>query len=266
MSVAHRNNVRVQGAGPAMIFAHGFGCNQAMWRLLTPRFAERFRVITFDLVGSGQSDLRAYDATKYASLNGYASDLVEIIDEFAGGPALFVGHSVSAMIGVLADLQRPGRFAGHLMVAPSPCYVNDGEYVGGFARADIDGLLNMLESNYLGWSSSMAPSIMGSPSQPELAHELETSFCRNDPEIAKQFARVTFLSDCRKELALLSTPSLIIQSAEDFIAPVCVGEYIHDLLPNSMLRVVDNVGHCPHLSAPGASADAMDDFLASLGY
>ena len=181
MYVAHRNAVRVQGAGPAMIFAHGFGCNQAMWRLLTPRFAERFRVITFDLVGSGQSDLRAYDATKYASLNGYASDLVEIIDEFALGPALIVGHSVSAMIGVLADLQGPGRFAGHLMVAPSPCYVNDGDYVGGFSRADIDGLLNMLESNYLGWCSSMAPSIMGSPSQPELAHELETSFCRNDP-------------------------------------------------------------------------------------
>ena len=266
MSVATRNNVRVSGSGPTMMFAHGFGCDQNMWRLLAPRYASRFRTITFDQVGSGQSDLGAYDPKKYGTLDGYASDILEIVDEFADGPVLFVGHSVGAMVGALASIKSPERFAGHLMVGPSPCYINDGDYVGGFSREDIDGLLQMLESNYLGWSSTMAPAIMGAPDQPELGVELTNSFCRTDPEIAKQFARVTFLSDNRKDLHRLTTPTLIIQSEEDIIAPLAVGEYLHDTLPNSMLRVVENVGHCPHLSAPSASAEAMDEFLASLGH
>ena len=248
-----------------MVFAHGFGCDQNMWRLLAPRYASRFRTITFDQVGSGQSDLNAYESKKYSSLDGYASDVLEIVEEFADGPVLFVGHSVGAMVGALASIRSPELFAGHLMVGPSPCYIIDGDYVGGFTREDIDGLLQMLEANYLGWSSTMAPAIMGAPDQPELGVELTNSFCRTDPEIAKQFARVTFLSDSRKDLRSLRTPTLIIQSEEDIIAPLAVGEYLRDTLPNSMLRVVENVGHCPHLSAPSASANAMDEFLASLG-
>lgn len=247
-----------------MVFAHGFGCDQKMWRLMVPHFAARYRTLSFDHVGSGLSDLRAYDKHKYASLQGYANDALEIIDAFAPGPVIFVGHSVSAMIGMLANLKAPERFAAQVMVGPSPCYVNDGDYVGGFTREDIDSLLDMLEANYLGWSSNMAPAIMGAPEQPELAIELTNSFCRTDPEIAKQFARVTFLSDHRADLPRLQTPTLVIQSTDDLIAPLAVGEYLHRTLPRCALAVVDNVGHCPHLSAPGASADAVDQFLASL--
>jgi sigma-B regulation protein RsbQ len=249
-----------------MVFAHGFGCDQNMWRFLAPQYGTRFRTVTFDLVGSGQSDLRAYDPGKYASLDGYATDVLEIIAEFASGPVIFVGHSVSAMIGLIADIAAPEKFAAHIMVGPSPSYINDGDYVGGFEREDIDGLLDMLESNYLGWASNMAPAIMGAPQQPELAVELTNSFCRTDPTIAKQFARVTFLSDNRADLPRLRTPVLVIQSSEDIIAPVAVGEYLHQTLPNSMLKIVDNVGHCPHLSAPCASSAAIDEFLARHGF
>lgn len=181
-----------------MIFAHGFGCDQNMWRFMAPRFAGKYRVVTFDLVGAGGSDLGAYNRSKYASLEGFADDLLEIAGDVAKGPVLFVGHSVSAMVGMLADLKAPGTFATHLMIGPSPCYINDGDYIGGFERDDIDSLLDTLESNYLGWASSMAPAIMGVPERPELGEELTTRFCRTDPEIAKQFARTTFLSDNRK--------------------------------------------------------------------
>jgi sigma-B regulation protein RsbQ len=265
MSVIARNNVHVSGDGPmTMVFAHGFGCDQNMWRLLRPSFEARFRVVMFDLVGSGMSDLAAYDRVKYDTLQGYAGDVLEILDEAGAGPAVFVGHSVSAMIGMLADLKAPGRFAAHLMIGPSPCYINDRDYVGGFARADIDSLLETLESNYLGWSSSMAPAIMGAPDQPELGVELTNSFCRTDPEIAKHFARVTFLSDNRGDLAQLRTPTLIVQCSDDLIAPRSVGEYMHRVMPRSTLRVISNVGHCPHLSEPSACADAMHEFLAAL--
>lgn len=264
MTVQARNNVHVSGGGgPAtMFFAHGFGCDQNMWRLLAPAYAKNYRVVLFDLVGSGGSDLTAYDPEKYASLQGYADDVLEIVSEFSEGPALFVGHSVSAMIGMLANLKEPSRFAAQLMIGPSPCYIDDGDYVGGFSRKDIDGLLETLESNYLGWSSNMAPAIMGAPEQPELSIELTNSFCRTDPEIAKQFARATFLSDNRRDLANLHTPTLIVQSNVDMIAPVVVGAYLHRALPNSTLAIIDNVGHCPHLSAPSACSRAMDAFLA----
>jgi sigma-B regulation protein RsbQ len=265
-NVLQRNHVKVGGSGAvSIVFAHGFGCDQNMWRLLAPQYASRFRTVTFDQVGSGRSDLSAYDRRKYDSLEGYACDVNEIIDEAADGPVVFVGHSVSAMIGMLADLRRPGRIAGHVMVGPSPCYINDGDYVGGFRREDIDSLLETLEANYLGWAGSIAPAIMGAPEQPELAEELTQSFCRTDPEIAKQFARVTFTSDNRSDVPNLKTPVLLVQSSDDFIAPLVVGEYLRDRLPNAMLRVVDNIGHCPHLSAPCASASAMDEFLASIG-
>ena len=265
MSVVSRNNVRVSGDGPAtLVFAHGFGCDQNMWRLLRPAFEARFRVVVFDLVGSGLSDLAAYDRSKYGSLQGHADDVVEIVEQSAAGPVIFVGHSVSAMIGMLADLKAPGRFAAHMMIGPSPCYINDDDYVGGFTRGDIDGLLDTLESNYLGWSSAMAPAIMGAPDQPELGVELTNSFCRTDPEIAKHFARVTFLSDNRADLPSLKTPTLIVQCSDDLIAPTSVGEYLHRTLPVSTLRVIANVGHCPHLSEPCACVDAMNDFLRTL--
>lgn len=265
MSVSRRNNVHVSGEGPAtVIFAHGFGCDQNMWRLLAPQYASRFRTVTFDHVGSGRSDMAAYDRSKYDSLRGYAADLVEVVQDCGAGPVVVVGHSVSAMVGMLAGLSAPGAIAAHIMIGPSPCYINDGDYIGGFSREDIDGLLDMLESNYLGWAGTMAPAIMGAPDRPELGLELAESFCRTDPEIAKQFARVTFLSDNRADLVRLQEPTLIIQSNEDFIAPLAVGRYMHRVMPRATLAVVDNVGHCPHLSAPSASAAAIDSFLATL--
>lgn len=266
MSVQQRNNVHVSGSGPTtMLFAHGFGCDQNMWRLVVPAYTGRYRCVLFDLVGSGRSDLAAYDPAKYNSLQGYADDVLEIVDEFGQGPIIFVGHSVSAMVGLLANLMQPQRFAAQIMVGPSPCYINDGEYVGGFERKDIDALLETLESNYLGWSSTMAPAIMGAPDRPELGEELTNSFCRTDPDIAKQFARVTFLSDNRADLRKLKTPTLIVQSSDDFIAPVSVGEFMRRTLPNGTLAIVDNVGHCPHLSSPGPSTEAIDAFLAKEG-
>ena len=267
MNVLKRNNVQVAGDGPAtLVFAHGFGCDQNMWRLLAPHYAARYRTVLFDLVGSGMSDLAAYDRRKYDTLHGYAGDVLELIDASAAGPVVFVGHSVSAMIGLLAGIAAPERIAAHVMVGPSPCYINDGDYLGGFTRADIDGLLDTMESNYLGWSSSMAPAIMGVPDRPELGIELTNSFCRTDPEIAAHFARVTFLSDHRADVARLAAPTLVLQCSEDLIAPLSVGEYMARTLQRPTLRIIENVGHCPHLSAPGASAAAIDEFLAGLGH
>jgi sigma-B regulation protein RsbQ len=264
MNLKHRNNVSVMGNGRAtLVFSHGFGCNQAMWNYLAPHFTERFRVVMYDLVGAGLSDLSAFDKTKYAALEGYARDLNEIIDAFASGPVILVSHSVSAMIATLADRLAPGRIAAHVMIGPSPRYIDDVGYVGGFKQSDIDDLLDTLDSNYLGWSSTMAPVIMGaSPEPTALSAELSDSFCRTEPDIAKQFARVTFMSDNRKDVIGLTTPVLILQSRDDLIAPVAVGEYLHSVLPNSTYCLVDNIGHCPHMSAPLACTAAMDDFLA----
>lgn len=265
MNLQQRNNVQVVGPGPAtIVFAHGFGCDQNMWRFLAPIFSENYKVVLFDLVGSGKSDLAAYDSKKYSSLHGYATDLIEILEEYAEGPAIFVGHSVSAMIGVLADVQRPELFAAHAMVGPSPCYINVDDYVGGFSHEDIESLLNSLESNYLGWSSTMAPAIMGAPGKPELGTELTNSFCNTDPEIAKQFARVTFLSDNRADIAKVRTPTLILQCSDDLIAPQCVGEYMNKVMTNSTLRLIDNIGHCPHLSEPEMCVEEIAEFLLSL--
>jgi len=263
MSVQVRNNVHVSGRGEAtMVFSHGFGCDQTMWRYLAPAFEGRFRVITYDLVGSGRSDLSAYDRERYASLHGYAADLLEIVDAFATGPVILVGHSVSAMIGMLSTIEEPGRFAAQVMVAPSSCYINHPGYVGGFERDDIDELLETMEANYLGWSSSLAPAIMGTPGQPALREELTERFCRNDPDIAKHFARVTFLSDHRADLPHSRTPALILQCSEDLIAPRSAGDYVARHLPCAELHVIDNIGHCPHMSAPTASSRAIDAFLA----
>lgn len=264
MSVLRRNNVKLVGKGPPMLFLHGFGCDQNMWRLLAPHFSETHTCILMDLVGSGGSDLSAYSPSKYASLDGYAADVCEVLAEVATAPAICVGHSVSAMIGLLANLACPDAFLAQVMVGPSPCYINDGDYVGGFDRRDIDGLLETLESNYLGWSSNMAPAIMGAPDQPELSVELTNSFCRTDPQIARQFARVTFLSDLRAQLPRLQAPTLVLQCTDDLIAPRSVGEYLRQHIPDCSLQLIDNVGHCPHLSAPSASAAAMEQFIARL--
>jgi sigma-B regulation protein RsbQ len=246
-----------------MIFAHGYGCDQNMWRFLTPAFEAAYKIVLFDHVGAGRSDLRAYDRTKYRSLSGYAGDILEICDALDVRDAVLVGHSVSAMIGALAAIRSPERFSHLVLIGPSPRYIDDPDagYRGGFSRADIEGLLELQDSNYLGWSSSLAPVIMGNPDRPELAEELENSFCRTDPEIAKQFAAVTFLSDNRADLPLVRTPSLILQSKEDAIAPPEVGEYVHRHLPGSELVVLDATGHCPHLSAPEETIRAMKDYL-----
>jgi sigma-B regulation protein RsbQ len=258
-----RNNVRVRGTdGQVMIFAHGYGCDQNMWRFITPALESDYRLVLFDHVGAGHSDLSAYHPTRYGSLHGYASDVLEICRELSLKDAIFVGHSVSAMIGVLAAIAEPSLFTKLILIGPSPCYVNDGDYVGGFNRGDIEGLLETLDSNYLGWSSSMAPAIMGNLDRPELGEELTNSFCRTDPEIARHFARVTFLSDNRTDLPKLKTPSLILQCSQDLIAPEAVGQYLHRALASSTLRVLKATGHCPHLSAPEETLSAMRAYLA----
>lgn len=263
MSVLLRNNVKVFGSGTTpIVFAHGYGCDQSMWRFVTPAFADKYKIVLYDHVGFGKSDLAAFQAQKYSSLDGYAQDLIEICDELGMRQIIFVGHSVGAMIGVLAAIREPDLFRKLVLIGPSPCYINDGDYIGGFARQDIDGLLEFLDSNHLGWSNTMAPVIMGNPDRPELAEELANSFCRTDPEIAKHFARVTFLSDNRHDLSKLKVPSVILQCSQDAIAPTEVGEYVQRHLANSSLVRLKATGHCPQLSAPQETIEAMIDGLS----
>jgi sigma-B regulation protein RsbQ len=243
-----------------MIFAHGFGCDQNMWRYVAPVFEDRFQVVLFDYVGAG-SNRGAYDPVRYDSLQGYAQDVLDLCDELDLHDVIFVGHSVSAMIGVLAERAEPDRFARLVLVGPSPRYINDDDYIGGFTEADVQDLLDSLDSNYLGWSVAMAPAIMGNADRPELGEELTSSFCRMDPEIARQFARVTFLSDNRADLPHVRTPTLVLQSSQDAIAPVSVGEHVRDAIPRSTYVLLDATGHCPNLSAPAETVRAIDDFL-----
>lgn len=251
MSVLKRNNVQITGTGErAMVFAHGFGCDQNMWRMVAPAFEADFRTVLFDQVGSGASDLSAYSPQKYGSLRGYSDDLLEIGLELGLRDAVFVGHSVSAMIGVLASLADPLLFFDLVLVGPSPRYIDDGAYHGGFAASDIDELLESLADNHPGWSTMMAPIIMGNPDRPELGEELTNSFCRTDPAIAKEFARVTFTSDNRADLASVTARTLILQCRDDVIAPREVGEYVRDQIPGSQMVLLDATGHCPNLSAP----------------
>jgi sigma-B regulation protein RsbQ len=266
MTALERNNVTVHGRpdGPPMLFAHGFGCDQNMWRFVWPAFADRHRIVLFDYVGAGRSDASAYDARRYASLDGYARDVLEICDEAGLEDVIFVGHSVSAMIGVLAAARDPARFEALVLIGPSPRYIDDEGYVGGFSRPDIDELLESLQSNYLGWSAAMAPAIMGNPARPELGDELANSFCRTDPAIAEHFARVTFLSDNREDLALVNIPALILQCSDDIIAPPAVGAFVHDRMRHSRLVQMQATGHCPNLSAPDETIAAIEAFLAGL--
>jgi len=266
--VVERNHVVLEGPATAtpIVFAHGFGCDQAMWRFVAPAFEDRHRTVLYDLTGFGQSDVRAFDPERHGSLEGYAADLLDICRELDLRDVVFVGHSVSSMIGVLAAVQEPDRFRALVLVCPSPRYIDDPEdgYVGGFSREDIEGLLGTLDDNFLGWSTSMAPVIMGNPDRPELGRELTESFCRTDPDIAAAFARVTFLSDSRADLPHVRVPTLVLQTQQDAIADVPVGEYVRDHVPGSEMVLLDATGHCPNLSAPGPTIEAIEAFLSRL--
>jgi sigma-B regulation protein RsbQ len=263
MDARARNNVKESGRtdGQPMLFAHGFGCDQHMWRFVAPAFRDRYRVVLFDQVGCGASDLSSYDRDRYGTLEGYAEDVLEICAELDLERVIFVGHSVAAMIGVLAAAREPQRFDRLVLVGPSPRYIDDDGYVGGFTREDIDELLQSLASNYLGWSNAMAPVIMGNPDRPELGRELTNSFCRTDPDIARHFAHVTFTSDNRRDLAGVRTPSLVLQCSDDAIAPTAVGRFVAAQMPNARLTMLDATGHCPNLSAPRQTVEAIEDFL-----
>lgn len=244
-----------------MLFAHGFGCDQNMWREVTPAFESRYRIVVFDYVGAGKSDLNAYNQERYSDLNGYAQDVLDICDALQLKDVIFVGHSVSSMIGVLAALKKPEYFSDLILIGPSPCYINDQDYVGGFQRKDIEELLDTMDKNYIGWANFLAPAIMKNAERPELAKELTESFCSTDPKIAKQFAKATFFSDNRKDLPKLKIPSLIMQCSDDLIAPFEVGEYVHANLKSSQLKVMKATGHCPHMSHPEETISIMNEYL-----
>lgn len=259
-----RNNVVLSGTGSRpLLFAHGYGCDQNMWRLVAPAFADSHRIVLFDHVGAGRSDVSAYEPAKYATLDGYVADVLEICDQLALRDVVYVGHSVSAMIGVLAAIRRPDLFKSLILIGPSACYIDEDAYCGGFSRDDIDGLLEQLDSNYLGWSRSIAPVIMANPDRPELANELSESFCRTDPMIAKAFARVTFLSDNRGDLAHVRTPTLVMQCAQDAIAPESAGRFVHERVQVSEFVHLQAKGHCPHLSAPEETIAEMRRYLSA---
>jgi sigma-B regulation protein RsbQ len=260
--VIKRNNVRVYGDGDQhMIFAHGFGCDQNAWRHVAHQFAENFKVVLFDYVGAGKSDLSAYDYQRYSSLKGYAHDVLEICDALEIREAIFVGHSVSCMVGAIASIREPSYFKHLVLIGPSPRYINDVNYTGGMEQKDLEALLEVMESNYLGWSAMLAPVIMGNPDKPDLAEDLTNSFCSTDPEIAKNFARVTFLSDNRKDLAKVPVKSLTLQCTDDLITPLLVGEYIQQNVPNNELVVLEATGHCPHLSAPAEVVSCIKSYI-----
>jgi sigma-B regulation protein RsbQ len=263
VDVLARNNVTVSGRadGRPMVFAHGFGCDQLMWRLVAPAFEATDRVVLLDHVGAGGADPAAYDPVRHGRLEGYAQDVVEVVEALDAPPVVFVGHSVSAMIGVLAAAARPELFDRLVLVGPSPRYVDDGDYRGGFSQQEVDELLDTMDGNYLGWSQHIAPVIMGVPERPELGQELASSFCRSDPAIAKRFARTTFLSDNRGDLPGVTTPALVLQSREDAIAPLEVGRYVAEALPRGELVVLDATGHCPNLSAPDQVVAAVRRWL-----
>ncbi|RPK27950.1 alpha/beta fold hydrolase [Paenibacillus xylanexedens] len=260
-----RNNVKVLGSGSqTIVFAHGFGCDQDMWRYIIPGFMENYRVVLFDYVGSGESQINYYDAVKYSNLQGYAQDVLEIMEALELKDTIFVGHSVSSMIGMLASIQNPKYFNKIIMLGPSPRYVNDlPNYYGGFDRNDIDELLEMMQMNFIGWASYLAPIVMNNPERKELTEELEKSFCSRDPHIARQFAEVTFLSDCRIDLEQATVPTLILQCSDDSIAPVEVGDYLHAHLKNSKLQQMTAKGHYPHLSQPEETIRMIKDYLTS---
>ena len=262
MDIRKRNNVKIFGKGDTpILFAHGFGCDQNMWRFITPAFENDYRIVVFDYVGAGRSDLNAYNHERYSNLNGYALDVLEVCEALKLEDVIFVGHSVSSMIGLLAAVKRPDYFADLIFIGPSPCYINDADYKGGFERKDIEELLHTMDSNFIGWAKFMGPAIMKNPERPELSEELTESFCSTDPVVARQFAMATFFSDNRKDLRKLKKPSLIMQCSDDLIAPFEVGDYVHAHLKDSVLRVMKATGHCPHMSHPDETISVMKEYL-----
>lgn len=263
MDVTAKHNITMLGDDGAatVLFVHGFGCDQILWRPVADRLKSDFRLILIDLVGSGSADPGAWDPQKYSSLSGHAADMLDIVDELDLHDVVFVGHSVSAMIGALATTENPSRFSKLVMLTPSPCYIDDADYRGGFSKADIDELLESLEQNYLGWSRAMAPVIMGTPDRPDLQDELVETFCRTEPEHARVFARATFLSDHRADLSRIPLPALVIECSQDAIAPREVGAFVHAHVPDSQLVTLDAIGHCPHVSAPDETARAISAFV-----
>jgi sigma-B regulation protein RsbQ len=259
-----RNNVKVGGKGShPIVFAHGFGCDQNMWRFVTPAFEADYKVVTFDYVGSGNSDISAYNPERYSNLNGYAQDILDVLEALELKEVTFVGHSVSSMTGVLASIKSPALFKDLILIGPSPCYINSPGYNGGFERKDIEELLDTMDKNYIGWANFLAPAIMKNPERPELTQELTQSFCSTDPKIARQFASATFFSDNRKDLPKLDKPTLILQCSDDLIAPLDVGTYLNTHLKNSTLKVMKATGHCPHMSHPEETISLMEQFLDS---
>jgi sigma-B regulation protein RsbQ len=262
-TVIRRHNVTISGpeGAPAMVFAHGFGCDQDVWRFVAPAFSADHRVELFDHIGFGEADAGAYDPARHGSLSGYATDVLELCDALDLGPVTFVGHSVSAMIGVLAAIREPERFARLVLVTPSPRHIDDDGYAGGLSRAAVDELMAALDQNIAIWSTTMAPVVMGNPDRPDLSRDLAQTFCRMHPEIGPRFARLTFLSDHRAELPRVSRPALVLQCAADALAPLSVGDHVHRAIPGSVLVRMRATGHCPHLSAPGETIAAIRSFV-----
>lgn len=261
MEVLKRNNVHIFGKGKPLIFAHGYGLNQNMWRHITPAFMETHQIILFDHVGSGLSDINSYNKTKYNSLHGYAADLIEICETLKLEKPIFIGHSVSAMIGLLATIQKPDLFEKIILIGPSACYLNRDDYVGGFNQEDIEGLLETIDADYLGWAKAMAPALMNNPQQPILAEELADTFCQVDPVIASHFARVTFLTDNRFHMNKIKIPTLIMQASDDLVAPVSVGQFLQDNIAHSVLIKMKATGHFPSMSAPEETINAIKSFI-----
>ncbi len=267
MDILQRNNVKLSGQGSRpIVFAHGYGCDQAMWRMVAPAFEQNYKVVLFDYVGAGQSDPDAYDPERYSSLNGYAKDVVELCEALDLQDAILVGHSVSSMICLLAANSIPQRIASVMMICPSSRYLNDPpNYIGGFERSDIEGLLDMISRNQPGWAHYLAGVVAKNPDQPALAHELEASFCAMDPPIAKRFAEATFLADNRDDLKYFEKPCLLLQCQQDSVAPLEVGDYLHRHLSASTLVHMKATGHCPHMSHPEETIKLMREYLTTLG-
>jgi len=262
--ITRRNNVKILGTvGPVLLYAHGFGCNQTMWDRITPEFTGTHRQILFDYVGSGRSDLTAFDPDRYANLNGYAQDILEVCDSLGlTSGVTFIGHSVSCSIGMLASIARPELFDRLVLIGPNPCFVNDPpDYVGGFEKGDLEGLLELIEQNYIGWANYLAPAISAQGESGPITAELSDSFCSTDPVTTRVFARTTFFSDNRSDLSKVTRPCLILQHQTDTLAPLIVGEYVHAHLAGSTLQILDVPGHCAHMSAPTLVVDAMRAFL-----
>lgn len=261
-----RNNVKVlEGDGPVLLYAHGFGCNQNMWDRVIPSFSSSYKQVLFDYVGSGRSDIAAFDPDKYANLSGYSQDVIDVCDALdLNSGVIFIGHSVSCSVGLLASIARPGLFAKLVLIGPNPCFVNHApEYVGGFEKEDLEGLLALMDQNFIGWANYLAPVVSAQGESGAVTAELSDSFCSTDPQVAKVFARTTFFSDNRTDLPKVTVPSLILQHRTDTLAPISVGEYVHAHLTGSTLKVLEVQGHCAHMSEPTLVVDAMREFLAS---